>query len=191
MKEKKPFVICDIDNVINNLCECFIQRYNYDFHTDYTAEDINEYNITKCIPISEDSLGFLYFHNPMFWKRVTTLCLDVDSSVFIKNLDEISDLEFATASTYDMIVHKIEFMNKHFPMINENRIMCVCEKEILNCDILIDDCYTNFKGNNYKLGIIISQPWNRNINLNGTNIQRVETFAEVLKLVHQFKGVIQ
>ena len=84
-------------------------------------------------------------------------------------------------------MYKTEFMNKNFPQIKEESINYMHDKTIINCDIMIDDYIGNFSGNNYKQGILLTQPWNAHIDIsNRPNIYRVSTFAEIIEIVKKY-----
>lgn len=184
---KKPHVICDIDNVINNLTEAVVNRCNYDFNTNYSFESMINYGFWECMNIKKDSMYFLYFRNPLLWKTVNVLNLDMSSIDFISILNNICELSFVSASTADMAMYKTEFMNKNFPQIKEESINYMHDKTIINCDIMIDDYIGNFSGNNYKQGILLTQPWNAHIDIsNRPNIYRVSTYAEIIEIVKKY-----
>lgn len=52
---------------------------------------------------------------------------------------------------------------------------------------MIDDYIGNFSGNNYKQGILLTQPWNAHIDIsNRPNIYRVSTYAEIIEIVKKY-----
>lgn len=184
---KKPHVICDIDNVINNLTEAVVNRCNYDFNTNYSFESMTNYGFWECMNIKKDSMYFLYFRNPLLWKTVNVLNLDMSSVDFISILNNICELSFVSATTADTAMYKSEFMNKNFPQIKEESINYMHDKTIINCDIMIDDYIGNFSGNNYKQGILLTQPWNAHIDIsNRPNVYRVSTYAEIIEIVKKY-----
>lgn len=188
IKETLPLVVCDVDNTVNNLTEALVQRFNFDFGTDYRIEDINQYSISKCLNFKDDSLHFLYLHNPMFWSLIKPLTVDMSANSFITKLNKISNLMFASACTPDMAMYKRDFMRLNFSDVLETSICYVHNKTILKCDILIDDCFDNFRGSNYNKGLLFTQPWNANITIpKDSNIVRVNTFTEILKHVEKYR----
>lgn len=187
---KKPHVICDIDNVLNNLTEAVVNRCNYDFNTDYSFESMCDYAFWECINIKKDSMYFLYFRNPLLWKTVDVLNIDMSSVEFIDILNGICNLSFVSACTVDIGMYRSEFMHKNFPQIPEESINYMHDKTIITCDILIDDYFGNFNGDNYKKGILLTQPWNERIDISSKpNVVRVSTFAEIIEIVKEYSRI--
>ena len=46
-KKKKLTILCDIDEVVDNLTECVIKRYNEKYHDNLDFSSVTEYDLTK------------------------------------------------------------------------------------------------------------------------------------------------
>ena len=183
-------VICDIDNVLNNLTEAVVNRINYDFNTNHNFKNMTNYAFWECINIKKDSMYFLYFRNPLLWKTVDVLNIDMSSVEFIDILNGICNLSFVSACTVDIGMYKSEFMHKNFPQIPEESINYMHDKTIITCDILIDDYFGNFNGDNYKKGILLTHPWNEHIDISSKpNVVRVSTFSEIIEIVKEYSRI--
>src|SRR2546423_3054862 len=60
------------------------------------------------------------------------------------------------------LIHKLEWLNRHFPYISWERIVFCGDKSIINADYLIDDHVRHFK-NFIGQGILFTAPHNINV----------------------------
>ena len=90
-----------------------------------------------------------------------------------------NDIIFITHSTKGCAGRKYEWLIENgFDVPHKNYIECQ-RKELINVDILIDDCYENVR-DTMGVGILMNQPWNRKYDweLRANNWQDVINIVE-------------
>ena len=76
------------------------------------------------------------------------------------NSDPRFKVYIATNTYYSVYTYKMEkVLFEYFPFLKSNQIICIANKQLLKCDILIDDYHCNLIGGSYDK-ILISKPYN-------------------------------
>lgn len=170
--------ICiDIDNIICNTTQCVIDKINNIYGTSYTISDIKEYSIESLLPDDKKHIVAEIFEDKTMWKNIELIPHVVE---VVRNLyDRGYKILFATATTSTNFNPKIRFLKRNFPFIDcEKNTICVKNKQILNCDYLIDDSPQQLINGNYK-GIALKYPWNENID----GFEKCDTWWDVYKII--------
>lgn len=152
-------ILCDIDNVVNNLTETILKIYNEESDDILTKEDITEYYIENFVKPQYKENFHEYFLRKEVWKKCELI---PDCQKYISKLfNDGHDIYFCTATEMKNAPKKESYLQRTFPYINIRKKLIVCQnKKMIKADLLIDDCLNNFGGQPY--GIILDYAWNRN-----------------------------
>lgn len=178
-------IITDIDGVLNDLIPKTLDLYNSRNGTNIKLKDIAAYNFSDCLS-QQDADGIVeLFKEKELWD---SLMPTLDSQWGLKLLaNEGHDIYLATATLPENFPWKVEWIKRHFPFINTDNIICIKNKGLLKCDVMIDDCLDNLISNICER-IVIDCPWNRDKKKEyAYDIQRAYDFHDVINIIHKME----
>lgn len=177
-------IMLDMDDVI---CEGgFLKIVNQFLNTNYQKEDIKSYYIQDVIPKErqEEWKEFLD-------KQNVYECCEFLPGAYeaIEKLNKQYELYIATAYIFKENVfysscnlkNKYEWLYQKIPFIKPEQYIFISNKEVLNCEIKIDDKISNLKGN-AEMKLLFDSYHNRSITeeeLQRQNVQRVCSWQEI------------
>lgn len=162
----------DIDNTIWDLITPWINYYNRRYNDNVKYEDITEYSFFDVIKnITRKEMLELLAENE-FWSEVKPYS---NSFEYLKKLNDEFELYIATSTSYKTPREKFDKLFTFFNFLSEDQLIVISKKQLLNVDILIDDCVDYLIGGNYTK-ILIDSPYNKDIA--DTSIIRVKDLKE-------------
>ena len=183
---RKLRVLCDADDVIEELLPLWVRVINLEFGTNVKWNDITEWDMEKFFP----NLTKKQIHSPIykdgFWDCITPM---TGANEFIDNiLSDGHELYIVTATNYQTCGAKIEKLLEMFPMLKWENFIIATNKQIINGDILLDDAPQNLIDGSYQK-ILFDRPHNHNFDERRYGINRVftldEAYKEVCKLARE------
>jgi len=188
-ENKKPcdyIIACDMDDTIEYLLRSWIEWLNnqYNVYVDYN--DVHDWYIGTYYPFLTDEQIFAPLFEENMWKTVKPM---EDAIEYIKKIiDEGYQFYIVTSSHYKTLAYKFEnVLFKYFPFIDKNNLIICNNKQLINCDILIDDGPHNIVGN--YTGILMTSPHNLSFDVdNYKNIYRVDNWKQIYDLIHKITG---
>lgn len=151
-------VAVDLDGVIWDLLDIWIDYYNLMFGDQVTPEDIKEYDVSVSMTKTSRENIVEILTIPMLWKNVKPF---ENSYEYLSKLNQKYELVIATKSDYRQYKIKVERLIELFPFISPEQIICIDDKSYLDVDWLIDDYVENLKRGNFNK-ILIDAPYNKN-----------------------------
>jgi len=131
--------ICvDMDEVMADTVAEHIRRYNEDFKSDLSKDDMDGKWLWQCVPEAHHPALQAYLNEPEFFRHLEVMPdaqrvlerLSLDHEVFIASAAMEVPMSFAA---------KFAWMEQHFPFIRPSHIVFCGDKSILAGDYLIDD----------------------------------------------------
>lgn len=174
-------ILVDVDDVLNNLVECWIENLNKRSGSHVKPEDIVDWDIRQFFP----TLTAKEIYNPLndieFWKSVKP---KQDAQKYLKMLlDEKHNIYLCTSTYYKNIQSKFEhFLKKHYPFITWDKVIIAKHKQMIKADILIDDAIHNLVYGDY-VKILFDAPHNQGVNAEKYGIVRAKNWEEVYKII--------
>jgi len=142
-------IMVDMDDVI---CDGgFLSLVNQFLKTDYRIEDIETYYIQDVIPKERYEEWSKFFNT----KNVYDYCdMIKDTYEVLEKLSKKYEIYITTAYIFrdneeysaNNLKNKFEWLYKNLPFISPNNYIFTTNKEIIDCDIKIDDKLSNLKG---------------------------------------------
>ncbi len=142
-------IMVDMDDVI---CDGgFLSLVNQFLGTNYQKGDIKTYYIQDLIP-KEKYPEWMEFFNT---KNVYDFCeMLPDTYEVLEKLSKKYEIYIATAYIFrdneeysaNNLKNKFEYLYEHLPFISPDNYIFTTNKEIIDCDIKIDDKLSNLKG---------------------------------------------
>lgn len=180
---KNCFTICiDMDDTIEDLLPAWLEWLSNEYYLTCTVEDVDNWNILGLFPFLTKEQIYKPLFSSEFWKKVKP---KEDAIVYIKKLiDEGHDVYICTASHYNSVAPKIiEIIEQYFPFIDYKHIIIAYNKQMIKCDVMIDDADHNLIGGDY-YKLLFNASHNQGFNEAGTGIKRVYNWKEIYDLIH-------
>lgn len=176
-------ILIDIDDVLNNLLECWLKCLNTKYQYNVKPEEVIDWNIRKFFPTLTSEQIFEPLNDIEFWKTVTP---KKDAPKYLKQLfDEKNNIYLCTSTYYKNIQSKFEyFIKKYYPFIEWDKVIVAHNKQMINADILIDDGIHNLVGGNYTK-ILFAAPHNKGLDreIKKYGIIKVESWKEIYDII--------
>lgn len=175
----KEILLCDADDTIENLLECWVRKLNRRFGTKVRKEDVTDWDIPLFFPELTNEQVYNPLYEKEFWTELSDLpdCFDV-----LKELNEKYDLHIATATNYQTCDTKIERILQLYPFLKWKQFIIVSNKQLLRGKYLIDDGVHNLIGGEYK-GILFTQPHNKDFNAEAAGLIRVHGWQDIGRIL--------
>ena len=160
MVSRKPLIAVDLDGVLNNLNEVWLNRYNKDYNDNLTLNDWKSWDISKLVK-PECGYKFLgYLREPGFFSSKSLSPIPFAQEV-TQRLLRYYDIKVVTAYIPEACYDKCEFINTYYPWIGSDNVVFCNDKSIINAEWLIDDGPHNhdtFRGR----GIVFDYEYSKN-----------------------------
>ena len=188
MNKNKLTILVDMDDVLENLVECWVAELNLRFGTTVSIEDVTTWNIAEVFPSLTSEQVFSPLYDSCFWGKLSAL---PEAAKYLKRLiDDGHKIRIVTASYYETLPAKMELLFREYPFLNWNDVIVAHDKKLIKGDILIDDAIHNLEGATYKK-ILFNRPYNKDYNATGNGMVRVynwhEVYSEIEKMIGEAK----
>lgn len=178
-------IVCDIDNVLNDLTHKTLALYNSRYGKKIQMSDITTYNFFECLP-KEDADGIVeLFKEKELWDSLEVL---PDSQWGIETLVNVGHKVYLATATHECNFEwKCQWINKYFPMINIDNIIRINDKSLLRADVMIDDCLDNLT-KNFCERICLDYPYNKSSSQDyAYDICRASNWREIVKFINDIE----
>ena len=178
-------IMCDIDDVCNNLIEKTMELYNSRYNKNIRVSDLTSYNFADCLPREDVDAILTLFKDKKLWNSLSPV---TGAPNGLKSLiKQGHQIYLATATNPVNFAWKVEWCAKHFPFIHADNIIRAVDKSLLKCDIIIDDYMENLIGNTaYK--VCLDKPWNRDEKRDFIyDIRRAHNWKEIVSAVNDIE----
>ncbi len=169
-------ILIDMDEVMSDAIQRFLDWYERDFGIKYTKEQLHGTKLQYIVPEEHRTVVKQYPHQQGFFKD---LPLIEKSQEVIEELNEKYEVYVASAAMEfkHSFFDKFEWLDEHFPFIPwKHRIFCG-DKSILNADVLIDD-------HDFNLSVFPGRSimFTASHNVHETKYERLNNWREARKL---------
>ena len=173
---RRKIICVDMDEVIADALGEHLLRYNRDFGTQLTTNDLHGKWIWDYVPEDRQNALLEYMHSEDFFDVLGVM---PEAQRVLARLATRYDIFIATAAMEvpSSFNAKFRWLARHFPFIPPARIVFCGDKSILHADYLIDDNPRQlrlFRGE----GILFSSPANALL----AGYRRVDSWLDVERL---------
>lgn len=175
-------IVCDIDNILNNLAEKTIEMYNSRSNKNIQFSDIVSYNFYDCFP-KEDADGIVsLFKDKSLWDSLKPL---EGSQNGLKQLIKRGhQIYLATATDPVNFGWKLLWLKQYYPFIPEDNVIRIMDKSLLKADVLIDDCLDNLISS-FAERVCLDYPWNHNeLKDYAYGIRRAYRWSDIINIIN-------
>lgn len=182
IQDTKLTILVDVDDVINNLCQTWIDWLNEKYKKNVQYDDIGQWNMNEYYPDLTDEEVCSPLYEEEFWKKVLPR---FDAIKYLHTLiNEGYDVYLVTSSYYKTIAPKYEHLIlKYYPFIGWDKVIVAAKKQMIKGDIMIDDAVHNLEGGSY-LKILVTAPHNRNYDTASNGMLRANNWEEIYAIIH-------
>lgn len=147
----------DIDNTIWDLVSPWIDLYNRSYDDNVKREDITRYDFFTITSKAskEEILNFLSTEE--IWQSVEPY---KESYEYLEKLNNEYELYIVTNTSYKTPKAKFDRLFSLFPFLSEDQLVIISNKQLLNIDIMVDDCIDHLQGGKF-IKFLIDEPYNR------------------------------
>ena len=169
-------ILIDMDEVMADAIERFLEWYERDFGIRYTKEQLHGTRLQFIIPEEHREIVKAYPHQKGFFKD---LPLIPHSQEVIKELNDRYDVYVASAAMEFQysLQDKFEWLDEHFPFIHWKRRILCGDKSVLKGDVLINDHDFNLSVFNGRAIMFTASH-----NVNETKYERLNSWLDAEKL---------
>ena len=179
----KLTICVDVDSVLNDLMEKTIVMYNNRYNAKLSLEDFTDYDIFKDLPYNDAENFIALWQEEELWK---SLAPRNGAQRGVKKLVEDGHSVFlATATHHKNFSWKVEWLQHYFGMVPTKNIICICNKGLLNCDVLIDDYAENLLANKLCHRVLFDCCWNQGVYDDIHLMTRVHNWDEIIEVVNE------
>lgn len=182
---RKKTIVIDMDDTITS--ETLTEIINEYLGTNYKDEDFEGFYKQDVIKDKDDFFKFFLTKNEYDYGHINDNAVSV-----IKELNEKYEVFIGTSFIFREIVNdsgifvknKYDFLMKNFPFLNPMNFVFVGNKNILKCDIFIDDKIENLAGGDIK--ILYTAYHNKNISdeeLKKLGIIRAKDWLDIKRIL--------
>ena len=179
-------IMIDLDETI--VSGGYLEFLNEYLGTNYKPEEIQEYYVSNILSPEENEKYLTHFYknvNVYVKAHIIPNALEV-----IKELNEHYEIYICTAffdkrkpeECIVMANHKYDWICKNLPYINPRHIILTSAKELLMCEVKIDDKVSNLKRGYGKIKLLLTTNHNKNYTkeeLASYGIKRVDNWLEI------------
>ena len=178
-------IMCDIDEVLNDLIPKSLALYNSRTSKNLQFEGMTTYDFYDCLSPEDASSLIELFKEKRLWDSLRPLPgAQKGLRTLVNNGHEVY---LATATLPETFPWKIDWLKKYFPFISPNNVIRIKNKGLLNCDIMIDDSLDNLIGNICDR-IVLDYPWNRSASKDyAYDIKRAYNWKEIVNFVNEIE----
>lgn len=169
-------ILIDMDDVIADAVERFLQWYERDFGIHYTKADLQGTKLHMIVPEEHRSIVKEYAFRKGFFKDLPVI---ENSIEVIKELNNRFDVYIASAAMEfpNSLLEKYDWLDEHFPFIHWKRRIFCGDKSVLKGDVLIDD-------HDFNLSVFEGRRimFTASHNVNETKYERLDNWLDAEKL---------
>lgn len=151
---RKRVIAVDVDGVIVDSPQLWfkylLRNYRLKYHTDWFGKDTLPYDLTKLFVIPKGDSGYEWWQSSDLYDYMGARA---DAKDWIRKLkDDGHKIIFVSHAIGNHHSSKENFIKKWFPY--NDGVILTSNKEYVDCDYLIDDCYKNLNVMNSKVKCI-------------------------------------
>ena len=185
---KKLTILVDMDDVLENLVECWVDELNKKCGSSLCEEDITDWRIAKFFPSLTNEDLFSTLNTAEFWGKIAPMQNAQD--ILKKLIDDGHTIRIVTASHYATVPAKIKRLLEMYPYLKWEDVIVASDKSLIFGDIMIDDGTHNLEVTCCGLAVLFDRPHNRSYNDEAAGMVRVETWDEIYEVVSEFADML-
>ena len=179
---RKLRILVDVDDVLNNLLECWVELLNQRYNLNAKARDSKVWNVQAIFPGLTEEEVYRIIYEEEVWGMLSPRPTSVET--LKRMIDDGHDVVIVTASVYETLPLKMDWLFATFPFLVWENIIVTRRKQLIKGDVLIDDGFHNLEGGSY-FKILIDAPYNQGVDIEREGIIRVKNLEEAYDVIRE------
>lgn len=176
-------IAVDVDNTICNLQAAVTNLFNKRQGTNYTLDDITEYNVENVLPVKQaNKMKRMYGENGIYSHVKPIEGAQNAIQKLIANGHQVYLVTDAIPKVYN---EKVEWIKHFFPFIDETHIVAMKHKNMFRCDIMVEDNIQNLVAGVHYHRICLDYPWNKKVRDDAYTIHRCANWSEIMDVINK------
>lgn len=182
MLSKEYTIAVDLDDVLIDTCECWVNELNLRFNTSVSVQEITDWCMCKFFPELTEEQVYSPLYDVSFWDKVP---VKHDAVEFLNRLiDDGYNVIIVTASNPDTAEEKFyRTLYKYFPSISKDDVILTSDKSSVRCDVIVDDYLRNLVAVDNCDRLLFDAPHNRKFNADMFACHRVHNWEEIYNYI--------
>ena len=157
----------DCDEVLRSLLNNMVSLYNKEFNDNMEYNDVKDFVVDNSFPKIKETTGitasqwFFQDHSKELFVESEALPMVKEAIDILKGYGDVIIVTYQKTNINK--IQTLKWLEEH--NIIPNGICFLKDKTLIHCDFFIDDNDWNFIGCNCKFGILISAPYNKDVNI--------------------------
>ena len=192
---KKLKIAVDCDEVLRCTVSRMLEVYNREFHASKKMEDIENFDVAVSFPDIIEKTGHTAAH---WFFEIHSREIFFDNKSFpgsdwaIEELKKYGDVTILSyQKSYNNKKDTLDFLHKEG--LDTSNVCFLNDKSRLDCDIIIDDNPDYFKNCKAKVCVLITAPYNKNVDLksisDSCDCEKVFRFKSLFDFAKYFRQV--
>lgn len=174
-------ILVDMDDVLENLSEAWIDALNEEYGTEVDYREERDWKMEKSFPDLTPAQIYAPLYDEAFWARVKPI--PGAAEVLDRLIRDGNEIFVVTTSNYTTLKTKMEdVLFKYYPFLDWRNVIVATHKQMVRGDVLIDDGPHNLVGGEYAK-ILFDAPHNRKFNAERAGVIRVKDWNEVREVL--------
>lgn len=174
-------ILVDMDEVLDQLLQAWIPYLNERYGADVKPEDVTGWWVTDFYPGLTRKQVYGVLDENELWESVKPV--PGASEGLQKLIADGHDIFVVTNSNYKTIRAKMErVLFRYFPFLSWDKVILATKKQMVRCDVLIDDGVHNLIGGDYHK-ILMDAPHNRAFNAEINGMYRVFNWDDICRVI--------
>jgi 5'-nucleotidase len=140
---KRLTILCDMDAIIADLTQKWLDHYNQEHSDAVTKADIKSWHMASNVKIGQSVNDYLYREG--FFRDLKPLPGAIPAIVELKKMKHDVIIVSAPSWPGTSATDKISWVREHMPFLNKRDIMLGHHKHLLRGDVFIDDSPDNIR----------------------------------------------
>ena len=184
----KLTILVDMDDVLVNLVECWVEELNATHGSSVTLEDVDTWNIAEVFPHLTKEEVFSPLFDDTFWLKLSAKPDAAERLVAL--IGDGHKIRVVTASFYQTLPAKMALLFREFPFLSWSDVIVTQDKQMICGDVLIDDAIHNLKGGSYAK-FLFTRPYNALYNADANGMTRVYNWADIYYKIQEMAGGVE
>lgn len=185
---KSLTILLDLDDVLNNQNEVWVNALNQRYGRNVSVEDITDWDMRLAFPgLKDDDLYGPAYKGELVQNMKAPLDAVTYTNIWYANGHE---LYVVTSTSAENAEAKIQWLLKNYRWFDRDRFIMCHHKNLIFGDILVDDAIHNLKAMKWKganpncICACMDKPWNR---CSENEFVRAESFADIDTVVQELE----
>ena len=180
---RKLTILVDMDDVLNNLLEVWLNQLNCAYDLMVRYQDIRKWDMRLYFPTLTEKQIYKPLESSYFWLRVGPK--PGARKALVDLIEQGHVVKVVTASRPRSVYPKLNnCLFYHYPFLTYKDVIVASDKTMIRGDVLVDDRQDNLIGGEYQ-GILFAAPHNEDFEAEKHGLIRANEWKDVVTIINK------